>query len=210
MSTPVLPRPNVNDDAVPWARSITGATQGNSRELSRVTQDLEMSNRATAGQMGVFGRQLDELQARSSHLATPPDMTLVYGTGFGQKGPVESLFELPGPTGGGRVSTLVGSGVFEWAGGSSTSAIPIYLRLEVLHQGVLVASAVEQVSASPFLPAEFGGNAFSAVASIRVPESNTAQFQLRLYGYRSASGGTASDAGRVRDLSFTLTYGDKA
>lgn len=208
MSTPVLPQSNVNDDAVPWARKITDLAQGSARDLVRVSQDLEMSNRATAGQMGVIGRQLSELQARSSHQGTPEGMTLVYGTGFGQKGPVTSNFEMPGPSGGGRTATLVGSGVFEWAGGTSTSAVPIYLRLEVIFEGLLVSSAVEQVSASPFLPAEFGGNAFSAVASLQVPYSPSASFELKLYGYRSASGGTATDAGRVRSLSFTMTYGD--
>lgn len=68
MSIPVLPQPNVNDDAVPWARKITGATQDNTRELARVSQDLEMSNRATAGQMGVIGRQLAVIAEQNEFL----------------------------------------------------------------------------------------------------------------------------------------------
>lgn len=215
MDTRVIPQPNVNDEAVQWSRSITGATRDNDRGLSRLALNLEMNNRATAGQMGVIGRQLEEiaaaveeLQARSSHLANPADLRLNYGTGWGPKGPVTSDFSFPPPASGARSAVLTGSGLFRWTGGTSATAQNIYLRMEVRQGASIVGTGRALVGPRPFMPAEFEGNSFQVSSSVRVPEGG-GSFQVLLYGYRSADGGTATDSGDLADMSFTLTYGDR-
>lgn len=212
----VLPQPNLPPDSVQWARETNKGVRDSSREIARLTLNQEMNNRATAGQMGVIGRQLEELtlvvqdlRGRSSHQEAPGDLQLVYGTGSGQKGPVTATFSFPEPTGVGRTATLIGSGVFEWTGGTSASAQPINMRLEVRHAGSLISTNVATVSPRPFLPADFEGNSFTVAASVPVPQGSDPVFQLRLFGYRSASGGVSNDAGSVRGMSFTLTYGDR-
>ncbi|MFD5599171.1 hypothetical protein ACFWHR_03845 [Leucobacter sp. NPDC058333] len=150
-----------------------------------------------------------EIQARSTYQVAPPALKLTYGTGFGQKGPETLDFEMPGPLSGRRAATLIGSGTFEWAGDASTSALGIYLRLELWQGSTLIAADVANVSNNPFIPAAFNGDSFAAAASVRIPAGANPKFQLRLYGYRSADGGTATDAGRVKNLSFTLNYSDQ-
>ena len=151
-----------------------------------------------------------ELSARSSHQASPADLTLVYGKGYGQKGPATRDFSLPGPSSGRRTALLVGSGNFEWAGGSSGSQISqgIYLRLELRMGNTLLGVDTAQVSANPFEPASFSGEDATFVTSIRVPANTSPSFQLRLFGFRSADGGETTDAGRVANMSFTIQYGD--
>lgn len=216
MSNHILPQPNLPPDSVQWARETNREVRDSSREIARLTLNQEMNNRATAGQMGVIGRQLEELtlvvqdlRGRSSHQVSPSDLQLVYGTGFGQKGPVTSEFSFPAPEPDARTAMLVGSGVFEWTGSTNTSAQPINMRLEVRQAGSLVSSSVATVSPRPFLPADFEGNSFTVAASVRVPPGVDPVFQLRLFGYRSASGGVSSDAGAVKNMSFTLSYGDR-
>lgn len=90
MSVPVLPQPNVNDDAVQWARGVTGLSQDNARELARVSQDLEMSNRATAGQMGVIGRQLAVISEQNEFLVNQTGGVSSVGGGVVNKSPAVS------------------------------------------------------------------------------------------------------------------------
>lgn len=68
MNETVLPQPNLNNEAVQWSRELNRRTRDTSRELSRLSQNLLMTNRANAGQMGVIGRQLDQIIATQEAL----------------------------------------------------------------------------------------------------------------------------------------------
>lgn len=61
MPEDVFPRNNLNADAVRWARSIESATVSNKSLLESCLAILQGNNRASAGQMGIAGRQIDQL-----------------------------------------------------------------------------------------------------------------------------------------------------
>lgn len=184
-------------------------------ELKQRRKAAENASRATGTETNGVLQELQsavaELQARSSHQTAPNNLTLLYGTGYGQKGPVTQTFSLSAPQNGRRTAILTGSGTWEWAGpaGSPTNVSGITLRLELWQGTKMIWADVASVSSYPFIPASFNGDSFSVVASITVPEGVEPVFELRLYGYRSADGGNATDAGRVAGMSFTIQYGDK-
>ena len=190
-------------------KSVSDVQRPTGTERERTLLKVQDALDKLALQQQAVADAVAELQARSTHQATPAAVTLTYGTGYGQKGPTTRDFTLPAPQGAQRTATLIGSGIFEWAGGTSTAALGIYLRLELWQGSTMIAADVANVSNNPFVPAAFNGDAFSVTVSVKIPAGTNAAFQLRLYGYRSADGGTATDAGRVTNLSFTLAYGDK-
>lgn len=183
-------------------KSVADVQRPTGTEKERLLEKL-------AAQQLILSDAIAELQARSSHQASPADLTLVYGTGFGQKGPATRSFSLPAPQGAQRTALLIGSGNFEWAGSASSSALGIRLRSELWLGNKMISTDVAEVSNNPFVPAAFSGDTMNFTASVNIPAGAPVPLELKLYGYRSADGGTASDAGRVANLSFTLTYGDK-
>lgn len=184
-------------------------------ELKKQIRNTRDAQRPTGtevnGVLGELQKSVAELEARSSHQTAPNNLTLLYGTGYGQRGPATQTFTLAGPQGGRRTAILTGSGTFEWAGpaGSPTNASSVTLRLELWQASKLLWSDVSVVDSFPFIPASFSGDSFSVVSSVLVPADTEPVFELRLYGYRSADGGNATDAGRAADMSFTLQYGDR-
>ena len=198
---------------VPDSRRLADTFKGLQKSVADVQRptgtEKERLLEKLAAQQLILSDAIAELQARSSHQATPADLTLVYGTGYGQKGPATRTFTMPAPTGARRTALLVGSGNFEWAGSSGSAALGIRLRSELWLNGALIATDVAEVSNNPFIPASFSGDTMSFTASVKIPAGAPVQLELKLYGYRSADGGTTTDAGRVAALSFTLTYGDK-
>lgn len=157
----------------------------------------------------VLSDQVAELQGRASHQVSVAELNLVYGTGWGEKGPVTRNFTLPGPGASRRTALLVGSGLFAWSGGTAAAALGIYLRLELWQGSTMLGADVANVSNNPFIPAAFNGDSASFVASVQIPAVTSQVFQLRLSGYRSADGGTVTDAGKVTNISFNIQYGDK-
>ena len=210
MANDVFPPHNLNPDSVPWGRSIQDRVRSMSYSLDNLIVSSAGDNRAIAGQMGALGRQIEDLSGRSSHTTNPPDVTVIHGTGTGQVGPVSSTMSFPTPQGSSRTAILVVSGVYTWTGtntnpgdiGSSVQAI-----LEIRLNGVRVWSTTTLVQSLTLAPAS-QGEAISAVASLRVP-STPSTYELRLYTYKSFSGGTALDGARLGSISATLTYGDK-
>ena len=210
MANDVFPPHNLNPDSVPWGRSIQDRVRSMSYSLDNLLVSSAGDNRAIAGQMGALGRQIEDLSGRSSHTTNPPDVTVTHGTGTGQVGPVSSTMTFPAPQGSSRTAILVVSGVYTWTGtntnpgdiGSSVQAI-----LEIRLNGVRVWSTTTLVQSLTLAPAS-QGEAISAVASLRVP-STPSTYELRLYTYKSFSGGTALDGARLGSISATLTYGDK-
>lgn len=210
MANDVFPPHNLNPDSVPWGRDI----QDKLRNVIYAQQNSATAsagdNRAIAGQMGALGRQIEDLSGRSSHTDNPQALTVIHGTGTGQVGPTAVPMSFPEPRGGARTAILVVSGVYTWTGtntnpgdiGSSVQAI-----LEIRLNGVRVWSTTTLVQSLTLAPAS-QGEAISAVASLRVP-SGPASYDLRLYTYKSFTGGTASDGASLGSISATLTYGDK-
>lgn len=190
-------------------RSVEDSQRPTGTERDRTLLKVQDAVDKISAQSQALAEAVDELQARATHQVAPAALTLTYGTGYGQKGPANRNFTLPAPAGARRTATLIGSGIFEWAGGTAPASLGIYLRLELWQGSKLVAADVANVSNNPFVPATFNGDSFSVTASLRVPSGASPAFQLRLYGYRSSDGGTSTDAGRVANLSFTLSYGDK-
>lgn len=212
----VYPPRNLPGSSDNWGRAVEQRNNLQEKDQVQLTQRVDNGLRAANGQLAVIAEQIDtisgtvtELSSRSTHQASPGSLTLVYGTGWGQKGPVSTSVTFPAALEGRRTATLVGSGIFEWAGGSSDDALGIYLRLEVRQNGNVIWSTTKNVSANPFIPAAFDGDSFSIVAAVQVPAGTEPTFDLRLYGYRSASGGNSSDAGRATNLNLSLSYGDR-
>lgn len=84
MITDVFPRRNLPGDAEPWGRELENSARSQSYRLANLREAARGSNRATAGQFGVLGRQIDgvaaetlELLSRSTHVI---DLDRVTGT----------------------------------------------------------------------------------------------------------------------------------
>lgn len=74
MAVDVFPRRNLPGDAEPWGRVIESEARNQSYRLINLREAARGSNRSTAGQFGVLGRQIDgvaaetlELLSRSTH-----------------------------------------------------------------------------------------------------------------------------------------------
>lgn len=191
------------------SRAAKEAQKPTGTERDRVLQTVLDQQVAILEAQVQLQAQQAEMLGRSSHQVSPSAVTLTYGTGYGEKGPSTRSFPFPAPQLGRRAATLIGSGRFEWAGGSSSAALGVYLRVELWQGSSMLWADVAFVTNDPFIPAAFNGDSFSLAASVRVPANDEPSFQLRVYGYRSADGGAATDGGRITNLSFTLQYGDR-
>lgn len=66
MNFDTFPRHNLEPDAVPWARSVESSLRSMGYRNSNVNLGIKGSNRATAGQMGVVSRQVEDLRSRTT------------------------------------------------------------------------------------------------------------------------------------------------
>lgn len=66
----VFPRSNLNNEAVPWGRAIENAVVSDARRIEQLEAALVSENRASAGQMGSAGRQIDGLAQQTEELAS--------------------------------------------------------------------------------------------------------------------------------------------
>ena len=62
----VFPQNNLPPASVPWGRAPQNAVDSSTRNLGIMSLTSESDNRATAGQMGVVGRQITELGNRTT------------------------------------------------------------------------------------------------------------------------------------------------
>lgn len=67
---PVYPPSNLPSASVPWGRTVQNSTESNSRAVENLRLTAEGNNRASAGQMGVVGRQINELGSRITQTLT--------------------------------------------------------------------------------------------------------------------------------------------
>ena len=216
MSRIVFPPRDLPGRAEVWGRAVEGELGITHEDVVQLRQVVTNGLRATSGQLETIAQTVvelsetvTELQSRSSSSSQVGSVTLTYGTGFGQKGPATVTTTMPPPVGGTRSATLTGSGTFAWAGGAPGTAVALYTRLEVRFRGNIVWSGSGHVSPQPQVPASFDGESFTILAAIQVPQGTPPEFEIRLYGYRSASGSNASDAIRAENITLNLTYGDK-
>lgn len=76
-----LPQNNLPDEAVPWGRDLQGLALQTAHSANNLEDSLIMSNRATAGQMGALGRQIEELvRGRSTHVISIEDVAISRST----------------------------------------------------------------------------------------------------------------------------------
>lgn len=64
----VFPRHNLNNEAVPWARALESDIREVSYRNANADLDVTGTNRSTAGQMGVLGRQVEDLRSRTTQV----------------------------------------------------------------------------------------------------------------------------------------------
>lgn len=64
----VFPRHNLDEAAVPWARAIETSIRNASYRNLNAQLGMHGDNRATAGQMGVVGRQVEDLRSRTTQV----------------------------------------------------------------------------------------------------------------------------------------------
>jgi len=74
-SLDVFPRHNLDPEAVPWARGVEESIRSASYRNSNADLGIKGSNRATAGQMGALGRQVDDLRSRTTQTLSIPRAT---------------------------------------------------------------------------------------------------------------------------------------
>ena len=138
----VFPRRNLNPDAEPWGRKVDETI----RQLGRSVDSLQMGslseNRASAGQFGVLGRQIDAIAAQQTELAQrttivqPLESLTVRSTpassgGLTTWGTGTRSFSLPAPGGGARYVDVFVSGDLTSATKNANYLPSVYVTLRV-------------------------------------------------------------------------------
>lgn len=231
MSQDTFPQNNLSPSAVPWARKIQEVTRRDTYRIDALEMAQQADNRGQAGQMGVVGRQIEELthqqgliqfqqgeiqaqveelSARATHTALPADLELIRGASAGSSGPVSRGIPLPGPTGGQRAAILNGSGRIAWTGTIVTGAVigdSVTVGLEVRQGGTRVWYTNSTATSLQLFP-WMGSDTFAVSIPVVIP-SGGSTFDIRMWVGRTSSGGQTNAGARLEGMNFTLTYGDR-
>lgn len=73
----VFPRRNLPSNAEPWGRTVENATKANESKLQDIRLGAESNNLAIAGQMGIVGRQINELGSRVTRTLSMDSISVV-------------------------------------------------------------------------------------------------------------------------------------
>lgn len=215
MSLDVFPRRNLPPESEPWGRKHDEVSRSHTRTLEDIRLSLLGLNRASAGQLGVVGRQLDELerqqleieanvaelQARSTHFDSPANLSV---TGNATTAPFPSAtrnFSFPAPTGGRRAAVLTFSWDYTNSGSSTVSAYAD------IRQGSTIIWQSPQGQSVPWgasAPPGWSPGA-SGLASVRVPAGGST-FSLRIHrvGFQ-----TTTTTLSATNISAVLQYVDR-
>lgn len=187
----VFPRSNLNNEAVPWGRAVENAVVSDSRRIGQLEAALVSENRASAGQMGSAGRQIEGLAAQTEELASRVtsrvflDTVTVTSTSTTGWASSSTSATLPGVTGGSRHALI--SVVAPVVRSGDAMAGPF---ITVRFRGVVVFRRAVAV-AGGLTPPDWG-ESLSTTFSAEVPPGGgelqiTLQSQLFVAGTGSAS-----------------------
>ena len=175
-------------------------------ELKRIQRSLDDVQRPTGTErersLMRLEAQVAELQARSSHVATPPDIEIT-ATTPGTFTSASGGMTFPAPEGGGRVATLQFSG--EVIRVSSSGNITVWM--EVLLNGVTAwkRQAAFVVGDALSAPPAWGNPSLDNFLQLDVPGDAAANMTIRLHGHTFVAGAVTA---RMQNITATLTYGD--
>lgn len=200
MADIIFPRNNLNPDAVPWGRKIEEVVTKTAREVGRVSGESLSENRATAGQLGALGRQLNELQAREVAQYSVSDISITRSSGSGW-GSSSRNFTVAGVGDSPRWAYVSFSGVladrnvlqYMQVGGSLTSGNLIVGRQSVVWTTV------------SYLPSWFSAS-LSFGSLVEIPASGRT-FTVTLDA-QTLSGGSSRTA-TLTDIEVTVMFSDK-
>lgn len=237
MSEDVFPRRNLPSSAEPWGRKHDEVVRAHGRKIENLELSALGSNRATAGQLGQVGRQLEmlslqqgQLSSQQSTLSTqqttlsaqvlelgqrftastaPANIQLIRGASSGESGPVSRTISLPAPEGGRRTATIFGSGSVVWTGSSTGSGIAdtVQVGLEFRQSGTRRWFDMTQADSSAWFTFS-GSRTFSVAIPVNVPADGST-WDIRMWVGKTASGGQANAGARLESMNFTIVYGDK-
>lgn len=215
MTNDVFPRPNLPPASTPWGRRVTEAIRLQERSIEDLGLSQSGLNRASAGQLGVVGRQIEalglqqdeiianvtELESRSTHLATPASLAV---TGSAVVTPFPSglrEIDFPAPVGGRRSAVLSFSWDYSNSGSSTVSA---YAEIIQGSNVIWRSPSGQSVPWGASAPAGWVPGA-SGVAAVQVPSPGST-FYLRLHrvGFQAIT--TTLTAFNIRAV---LQYGDR-
>lgn len=66
----VFPQSNLPGEAVQWGRALQSAVEQTGSSVETLKQDFLSNNRSLAGQLGVIGRQIEELETQQNEIST--------------------------------------------------------------------------------------------------------------------------------------------
>lgn len=184
MANDVFPRNNLNADAVPWGRAIEAATVNNKVLLESALAILQGNNRANAGQMGIAGRQIDQLSAQTaeldSRLTRTQEMRTVAITtsGTGTWATAVSSILVPG-TGEDRNAMLSVFGPVSSSGNMAGPFVTVRFNNKIVYRNGVGASG-------GMVPADWA-NSLTATFSAMVPAAG-AMLTITLQGSSFVSG----------------------
>lgn len=223
MSEDVFPRRNLPAASEPWGRKHDEVVRLQGRRLAALELASQSANRANAGQLGLLGRQVQEIADQQDALAiqvselnqrysasvTPANLQLIRGSSAGESGPVSRAIDLPGPLAGRRTATIFGSGTVAWTGtitGTGVIADGVTVGMEVRQSGTRRWFDTAAASSASFFT--FSTNeTFSAVIPVQVPAGGST-WDIRMWVGKTSSGGQTNAGARLENMNFSIVYGD--
>lgn len=90
----VFPQSNLPGEAVPWGRALQSAVEETGSSVEVLKQDFLSNNRSLAGQLGVVGRQIEELETQQNEISAVVNFLVTQGD-FDQRSSTWQLDRAP-------------------------------------------------------------------------------------------------------------------
>lgn len=197
MTSDVFPARNLGQESEPWGRELEELTRSNSYRIDNIETSSRGDNRATAGQMGALGRQVEELRGRLSVLRTPGSISITPPAG-GMFVSATAVANLPPPEGGARAAFISVTGRL------SDGSDSLVLFLDINAGGEIISRGRALQTSSLTAPAGFSPMASSS-AIVLVPASGL-DVNITMWGARLGGGVVTAT---FDDIKVNAIYADR-
>lgn len=184
----VFPRSNLNNDAVPWGRALESAILSDSRRIGQLEAAIVSENRASAGQMGSAGRQIEGLSEQTEELASRVtssvrlDPVSLSVTSTGAWDSSSETATIPGVPGGSRHALIsVSSPVVQSGSPMAGPFVTIRFRGVVVFRRAIAA-------AGGLTPPDWSGSVSTSFSAEIPPEGGSLQISIQAQLYAAGTG----------------------
>lgn len=213
----ILPRRNLPAPADPWGRKHDELSQKHDRRITNLELAYRGNNRATAGQLGIIGKQLEtlqfqqaeitrtivELEARKMLYLEAANLSVSGNATVAPFPTASRSFTFASPEGGRRRGLLSVSWNYTNSGGSGT---PVSAYAEIVQDGTTIWHSRGGISV-PYPTSAPGAWPVSEAVTlpVAVPSSGSV-YALKIHRVGFTATTTTLTA---QGISSTLTYGDR-